>query len=74
LRLSEGIDLDRLAALSGLAPSPQAIAALSERGLLERCGGSRLRATPAGRLILNELVRRLAASLATVRSVEMGRA
>jgi putative oxygen-independent coproporphyrinogen III oxidase len=73
LRLSEGIDLDRLAALSGLAPSPQAIAALSERGLLERCGDSRLRATPAGRLILNEIVRRLAASLETVRSVGTGR-
>ena len=74
LRLSEGIDLDRLAALSGLAPHRQAVAALIERGLLERCGGSRLRATPAGRLILNEILRRLAGSLETARSVEIDRA
>jgi oxygen-independent coproporphyrinogen-3 oxidase len=74
LRLSEGIDLNRLAALSGLGPNPQAVAALIERGLLERCNGSRLRATPAGRLILNEIVRRLAASLETSRSVEIDRA
>ena len=47
LRLSEGIDLDRLTALSGLAPNRQAVAALIERGLLERCGDPRLRATPA---------------------------
>jgi putative oxygen-independent coproporphyrinogen III oxidase len=74
LRLSEGIDLDRLAALSGLAPNRQAVAALIERGLLARCGDSRLRATPAGRLVLNEIVRRLAASLESNRSVEIDRA
>ena len=74
LRLSEGIDLDRLTALSGLAPNRQAVAALIERGLLERCGDSRLRATQAGRLILNEIVRRLAASLEMSRSVEIDRA
>jgi oxygen-independent coproporphyrinogen-3 oxidase len=74
LRLSEGIDLDRLTALSGLAPNRQAVAALIERGLLERCGDPRLRATPAGRLILNEIVRRLAASLEVSGSVEIDRA
>jgi len=32
-------------------------------GLLERCEASRLRASPAGRMVLNEVVLRLASSL-----------
>ncbi len=35
LRLSEGIDLDRLAAVGGLRPQPHALAALERGGLIE---------------------------------------
>jgi oxygen-independent coproporphyrinogen-3 oxidase len=63
LRLAEGIDLDRLAAIGGLAPAPHALADLIGLGLVERCGPSRLRAAPAGRMVLNEVVLRLSAAL-----------
>jgi putative oxygen-independent coproporphyrinogen III oxidase len=69
LRLTEGIDLDRLAASSGLAPAPRAIAALITLGLLERCGNSRIRAAPAGRMVLNEIVLRLSSALETTDGV-----
>jgi oxygen-independent coproporphyrinogen-3 oxidase len=36
LRLGEGIDLDRLAAVSGLRPQPHVTAALERDGLIER--------------------------------------
>ena len=67
LRLAEGVDLDRLARISGRRPSPAAIAALVRQGLLETISGThatpRLRATRNGRFILNEIVLRLAVSL-----------
>jgi oxygen-independent coproporphyrinogen-3 oxidase len=63
LRLSEGIDLARLAAVSGLMPRSAAVDDLIGRGLVERCGKRHLRATRAGRIILNEVVLRLAAAL-----------
>ena len=63
LRLSEGLDLGRLAAVSGLAPRPAAVDDLIGRGLLERWGKRRLRATRSGRIILNEVVLRLASAL-----------
>jgi len=56
LRLSEGVDLDRLAELSGNDPVDRtAIARLAGQGLLtiER---ERLSATPAGRLVLNSVL------------------
>ncbi|MGI9425256.1 MAG: radical SAM family heme chaperone HemW, partial [Hyphomicrobiaceae bacterium] len=63
LRIREGVDVDRLAAVSGLVPSQAAIAELVEAGLITSDGGGRrLRATPAGRFILNRLVLELAAS------------
>ncbi|MDX2287546.1 MAG: radical SAM family heme chaperone HemW [Hyphomicrobiaceae bacterium] len=63
LRLSEGVDLDRLATLSGLAPDPNVIADLAALGLAELTdAGSRLRAIGHGRFILNEVVLRLSAS------------
>ncbi len=66
LRLAEGVDLDRLAGMSGLRPSPAAIAALTHQGLIEAVPGTRrIRATGSGRFILNEIVLRLAMSFTT---------
>ena len=64
LRLSEGLDLDRLAAVSGLQPKAHVVQELSDAGLIERLGpGRRLRATRSGRIVLNAVVLRLAAAL-----------
>jgi putative oxygen-independent coproporphyrinogen III oxidase len=63
LRLAEGIDLDRLAARSGLAPRRRAVEALVGLGLIERIGTSRLAATVSGRIVLNEVVLRLSSAL-----------
>jgi oxygen-independent coproporphyrinogen-3 oxidase len=62
LRLSEGLDLERLAALSGMRPAAHVVDELVALGLLERCGARRLRARPAGRMVLNEVVLRLAST------------
>ena len=62
LRLSEGLDLERLAAVSGLRPSAHVVDELVALGLLERCDARRLRASPAGRLVLNEVVLRRAST------------
>ena len=62
LRLSEGLDLERLAAVSGMRPSAHVVDELVALGLLERCDARRLRASPAGRLVLNEVVLRLAST------------
>jgi oxygen-independent coproporphyrinogen-3 oxidase len=66
LRLAEGIDLDRLAALTGFAPHKTALADLTRSGLIERSFGNRLRATPAGRIVLDQVVLRLSSALETV--------
>jgi putative oxygen-independent coproporphyrinogen III oxidase len=96
LRLTEGIDLDRLSALSGLKPAKSVVANLAREGLVElmstdpgfettqfldshpddirACVGpglapapstrqSRLRATAEGRLVLNEVIAKLAIGL-----------
>jgi oxygen-independent coproporphyrinogen-3 oxidase len=63
LRLSEGLDLDRLLAVSGMRPGLRAVSELLDLGLIERCGGSRLRATRSGQIVLNEVVLRLASAL-----------
>jgi oxygen-independent coproporphyrinogen-3 oxidase len=63
LRLTEGLDLDRLAAVGGVEPKAKAVDDLVGLGLIERCGKRRLRATPPGRMILNEIVLRLASAL-----------
>jgi oxygen-independent coproporphyrinogen-3 oxidase len=63
LRLSEGLDLDHLLAVSGMRPRPRAVSELVGLGLVERCGGSRLRATRSGQIVLNEVVLRLASAL-----------
>jgi putative oxygen-independent coproporphyrinogen III oxidase len=66
LRLAEGIDLARLSALTGLAPSAKAIDALVELDLVERCGPGRIRAARAGWFVLNEIVLRLASAVEPV--------
>ena len=59
LRLSEGIDLARFAALGGTIDDKR-IDALADEGLIAR-DGERLAATPQGRLVLNSLILELAA-------------
>jgi coproporphyrinogen III oxidase-like Fe-S oxidoreductase len=63
LRLSEGIDLGRLAALTGYVPAEGAVTELAGLGLIEKHGKARLRATTAGRVLLDRIVLRLASAL-----------
>ena len=60
LRLSEGIDRTRLAAIGDRALDEERINALTRDGLI-RCSGERLAATPKGRLVLDRLIVELAA-------------
>jgi putative oxygen-independent coproporphyrinogen III oxidase len=60
LRLSEGIDLNRLAAIDRRGLDQDRVSALARQGLLVR-DGNRLAATPKGRLVLNRLILELAA-------------
>ena len=68
LRLTEGVELDRLARQGGMRPTAAAIAELTELGLLEAVPGPvgswRLCATRKGRFVLNEIVLRLSMSFA----------
>lgn len=64
LRLLEGVDLERLKALTGFAPSPDVMAGLIEQGLLQTDGQARrAMTTPDGRLVLDWIVTRLAQSM-----------
>jgi oxygen-independent coproporphyrinogen-3 oxidase len=58
LRLSEGSDLARFSALRGAALPDERIAALEEAGVLQRTG-TRICATPSGRLVLNRVIAEL---------------
>ena len=60
MRLSEGIDLTRFAAICGRALDEARIASLEQDGLVAR-DGRRLAATPKGRLVLDRLIVELAA-------------
>ena len=60
LRLSEGIDLARFAAIGGRSLDEARIGTLAREGLIER-NGPMLAATPMGRLVLNWLILELAA-------------
>ena len=62
LRLTEGIDLERLAGLGRVRPSSGAMDRLIKLKMIEWQGNSRIRATQAGRFVLNEIVRQLASS------------
>ena len=59
LRLNEGLDLTRLAQLTGFIPSALAMADLEDLGMIERLGNRHIRATANGRFILNALVAKL---------------
>ncbi len=59
LRLNEGLDLTRLAQLTGFIPSAEAMADLEDLGMIERLGNRHIRATAQGRFILNALVAKL---------------
>ncbi len=59
LRLVEGLDLSRLARVTGHTPSAEALAELDKLGMIERIGNSHIRATGQGRFILNALVAKL---------------
>jgi putative oxygen-independent coproporphyrinogen III oxidase len=61
LRLREGIDPGRYAALKGRALDPERIASLVGDGLVARLPGGRIAATPAGAPVLNAVVAALAA-------------
>ena len=59
LRLVEGLDLSRLARLTGHTPSAHALAGLESLGMIEPVGNSHIRATGKGRFILNAIVAKL---------------
>jgi len=61
LRLAEGIDIARYAALAGRALDPTRIAALHEHGLVETTADGRLRVTLPGFPVLDAVVADLAA-------------
>jgi putative oxygen-independent coproporphyrinogen III oxidase len=60
MRLAEGSDLDRFAALRGTALPESKLNPLIQDGFLT-CDGAHLKATPAGRLVLNRLLLELCA-------------
>jgi putative oxygen-independent coproporphyrinogen III oxidase len=62
LRLSEGLDLDRLRGRTGYRPDAASLSALQEEGLLQT-EDSHVRATASGRLVLNAIIESLAAGL-----------
>ena len=73
LRLDQGLDLGRLERLAGASPSRPVLARLQGLGLIELVapareqgaapGSARIRATPRGRFVLNEIVRQVSDSL-----------
>ena len=60
LRLAEGIDLARYEQLAGQALTVHAPVASAGEGLVAPVGNSRLRATPAGMIVLDAVVADLA--------------
>jgi oxygen-independent coproporphyrinogen-3 oxidase len=61
LRLAEGIDLERFAALAGAPLAPKQISELTTHGLVETTPDGRLRVTAAGFPLLDAIVADLAA-------------
>jgi putative oxygen-independent coproporphyrinogen III oxidase len=66
LRLVEGLDLSRLARITGHTPSAAALAELEALGVIERVGNTHIRATGKGRFILNALVAKLSQGFVSV--------
>ena len=66
LRISEGVDLARLLALTGLSPAPARIAELEALGMIAYDASvGRLRASDAGRFLTNTIVLELSRALET---------
>jgi oxygen-independent coproporphyrinogen-3 oxidase len=63
LRLSEGLDLERLKARTGYGVVLNGTVSLEEEGLVIR-EGSRIRVTARGRLVLNAITAAIARKLA----------
>ncbi|MBL4929067.1 radical SAM family heme chaperone HemW [Fuscibacter oryzae] len=63
LRLSEGLEMDRLINIRGKAPNYSVLNELKDQGLLLIENG-RLTATPRGRMLLNAVIEKVAVSLA----------
>ncbi|MGL5113793.1 MAG: radical SAM family heme chaperone HemW [Beijerinckiaceae bacterium] len=61
LRLREGIDLSRYAAIAGRKIDPKRVGFLIEDGLVEKVANDRLRVTPGGFPVLDAIVADLAA-------------
>lgn len=67
LRLDEGLDLDRLALIGDVQPGTRSLAELVADGRLELDHSARrLRTTPSGSFVLNEIVLQLSADLVGV--------
>ena len=62
LRLSEGLNVERLQGRTGYSLGPADLSALQDEGLLLK-EGNRVRTTPRGRLVLNAIIELLAAGL-----------
>ena len=62
LRLSEGLNVERLQGRTGYSLGPANLSALQDEGLLLK-EGNRVRTTPRGRLVLNAIIESLAAGL-----------
>ncbi len=60
LRLEEGIDLNRYAAIAKKSLDDEAVSFLAEKGFIELFDSHRLRATPKGKRVLNSIIERLA--------------
>ncbi len=72
LRVSEGLDVARLSALTGLVPSRTTTARLIAEGLLEAdAPAGRVVASAEGRLVLDWIVTRLAESLVSTRTQDL---
>jgi oxygen-independent coproporphyrinogen-3 oxidase len=72
LRLAEGIHPDRFAELTGHVPQHDQVQRLVDLGLMRRSAAGRIAATAAGRIVLNEVVAKLAACLRPVDSRAAG--
>ncbi|MGE0202577.1 MAG: radical SAM family heme chaperone HemW [Hyphomicrobiaceae bacterium] len=67
LRLAEGLDLGRLARITGRAPREDAVSELERLGFVERQpDGRRIRASERGRIVLNEIVLSLSGAFCEV--------
>lgn len=62
MRLTEGMNLDRLSSVGGKRPCANSIAELTDMGLIS-ASSTHLKATAHGRMILNAIIRRLAETI-----------